>query len=47
MAHQVRISGIVRLAHRVRQELAGGAPPARLEYLRQTVRQALDVTDRA
>lgn len=47
MAHQVRISGIVRLAHRVRQELAGGAPPARLEYLRQAVRQALDVTDRA
>jgi len=47
MTHQVRISGIVRLAHCVRQELAGGAPPARLEYLRQAVRQALDVTERA
>lgn len=46
MSSQVYIRGIVGLARRVRQELAGGVTPVRLERLRQAVREALEVTDR-
>jgi hypothetical protein len=47
MGDRVRIAGVVGLARRVRHELAEGVSPARLESLREAVRQALEVTDRA